>query len=306
MKDLSMRHLRYFDALARHGHFGRAAEDCTISQPALSTQIKDLEDILGSQLVERGGRQARLTHLGEEFAKRARAILRAVDELETFARLQGQQALGRLRLGIIPTVAPYFLPDLMTALQGRYPGIELRPREAITQKLLEDLQEGRLDAAILALPVSDSGLAAMPLIEEEFVLVRPAVEADHPVPSAEGLRTMRLLLLEEGHCFREQALAFCAPTVAAPRDLIEGSSLSTLVQMVSAGIGVTLVPDMAVAVETRSAHVALQRLASPRPTRRIGLIWRKSSPIADELHAVGQLVGDIMRSRKSAVQPATS
>ncbi len=124
-------------------------------------------------------------------------ILRAVDELETFMRTQGQQTLGRLRLGIIPTVAPYFLPELMTALQTRYPGIELRPREAITQKLLEDLQEG-LDAAILALPLAESGLESLPLIEEEFVLVRPAQEADHPVPSAEGLRTMRLLLLEEG------------------------------------------------------------------------------------------------------------
>ncbi|MCU0820115.1 MAG: LysR substrate-binding domain-containing protein [Beijerinckiaceae bacterium] len=306
MKDLSMRHLRYFDALARHGHFGRAAEDCTISQPALSTQIKDLEEILGSQLVERGGRQARLTPLGEEFAGRARAILRAVDELETVIRVQGQQALGRLRLGIIPTVAPYFLPDLMTALQGRYPGIELRPREAITQKLLDDLQEGRLDAAILALPVPDPGLVALPLIEEEFVLVRPAAEADHPVPNAEGLRTMRLLLLEEGHCFREQALAFCAPSMAAPRDLIEGSSLSTLVQMVSAGIGVTLVPDMAVPVETRSARVAIQRLASPGPTRRIGMVWRKSSPIASELQDVAALVGEIMRARTIASQPPTS
>lgn len=297
MTELSMRHLRYFDALARHGHFGRAAEDCTISQPALSTQIKDLEAILGSRLVERGGRQARLTHLGEEFAERARAILRAVDELESFMRTQGQQALGRLRLGIIPTVAPYFLPELMTALQTRYPGIELRPREAITQKLLEDLQEGRLDAAILALPLAETGLASLPLIEEEFVLVRPAEEADHPVPSAEGLRTMRLLLLEEGHCFREQALAFCAPALAAPRDLIEGSSLSTLVQMVSAGIGVTLVPDMAVPVETRSARVALQRLAHPRPTRRIGMVWRKTSPLANELEIVGELVRDIMKAR---------
>ncbi len=306
MTELSMRHLRYFDALARHGHFGRAAEDCTISQPALSTQIKDLEEILGSRLVERGGRQVRLTHLGEAFAERARAILRAVDELETFMRTQGQQALGRLRLGIIPTVAPYFLPELMTALQSRYPGIELRPREAITQKLLEDLQEGRLDAAILALPIVESSLESLPLIEEEFVLVRPAAEADHPVPSAEGLRTMRLLLLEEGHCFREQALAFCAPAMAAPRDLIEGSSLSTLVQMVSAGIGVTLVPEMAVAVETRSARVALQRLANPRPVRRIGMVWRKSNPLASELQAVGQITGEIMQRRQKMPQPATS
>jgi len=300
MKILSMRHLRYFDALARHGHFGRAAEDCAISQPALSTQIRDLEEHLGSQLIERGSRQARLTHLGEEFAARARDILRAVDELEEFVRARSQPVLGRLRIGIIPTVAPYLLPDLITALQDRYAGIELRPREAVTQKLVEDLQEGRLDAAILALPLTESGLTGMPLFEEEFVLVRPAEEAHHPVPSAEGLRAMRLLLLEEGHCFRDQAIAFCAPAQTPPRDLIEGSSLSTLVQMVSAGIGVTLVPEMALPIETRSARVALQRLAQPRPSRVIGMVWRNSTPLADQMRDVGMLVREIMQDRPRA------
>ncbi|PPD15071.1 MAG: LysR family transcriptional regulator [Methylobacterium sp.] len=295
MTALSMRHLRYFDALARHGHFGRAAEDCAISQPALSTQIRDLEELLGAPLIERGGRQARLTHLGEEFASRARAILQAVDELEDFARARSGPGLGRLRLGIIPTVAPYLLPDLMTALQRHFPGIELRPREAVTQKLIDELQDGRLDAAILALPAPENGLTGTLLFEEEFVLVRPAEEADHPVPNAEGLRTMRLLLLEEGHCFREQALAFCAPAQNPPRDLIEGSSLSTLVQMVSAGIGVTLVPEMALSVETRSARVALQRLAQPRPTRSIGMVWRNSTPLVAELREVAAMVQEIRR-----------
>jgi LysR family hydrogen peroxide-inducible transcriptional activator len=176
----------------------------------------------------------------------------------------------------------------------------LRPREAVTQKLVEDLQEGRLDAAILALPLTESGLTGMPLFEEEFVLVRPAEEAHHPVPSAEGLRAMRLLLLEEGHCFRDQAIAFCAPTQTPPRDLIEGSSLSTLVQMVSAGIGVTLVPEMALPIETRSARVALQRLAQPRPSRVIGMVWRNSTPLADQMRDVGMLVREIMQDRPRA------
>jgi LysR family hydrogen peroxide-inducible transcriptional activator len=297
MTSLSMRHLRYFDALARHAHFGRAAEDCAISQPALSAQIRDLEGHIGAQLIERGGRHARLTHLGEEFAVRARGILRAVDELEDFARARSRVGLGRLRIGVIPTVAPYLLPDLMAVLQRRFAGIELRPREAVTQKLLEELHDGRLDAAILAMPVPETGLTGTVLFEEEFILIRPAEEADSPVPSAEGLRAMRLLLLEEGHCFRDQTLAFCASSLNPLRDLIEGSSLSTLVQMVSAGIGVTLVPDMALSVETRSVRVALQRLAPPRPSRTIGMVWRNSTPLVAELREVAAIVQEIRQGR---------
>ena len=196
MKNLSMRQLRYFDALARHGHFGRAAEDCAVSQPALSMQIRDLEDMLGAPLVERGARQVRLTDLGEEFAPRVRDMLLAVNELDDLVRARTGPLFGRLRIGVIPTVAPYFLPEVITALQARYPGLDLRPREAVTQKLLDDLSEARLDAAIVALPIAVPGIAEMPLFEEEFVLVRPPDEAGHPVPSADGLRAMRLLLLE--------------------------------------------------------------------------------------------------------------
>lgn len=290
MASLSMKQLRYFDALARNGHFGRAAAECAISQPALSMQIKELEAALAVPLVERGARAVRLTALGEEVAARAHDILRAVDELESLARAGSRPLFGRLRIGMIPTVAPYLLPGVITALQGRYPGLDLRPREAVTQRLIEDLGAGRLDTAVVALPVSEGGLTELPLFEEEFVLVRPAAEATSPVPSAEGLREMRLLLLEEGHCFRDQALAFCGTERRPPRDLMEGSSLSTLVQMVGAGIGVTLLPEMAVAVETRSAPVALQRLRPPRPKRTIGMVWRRSSPLAAGLRDVGEAV----------------
>src|SRR5690606_5057247 len=229
----------------------------------------------------------------------ARDILTAVNELDDLVRARTGPLLGRLRIGVIPTVAPYLLPEVITALQARYPGLDLRPREAVTQKLLEDLSGARLDAAIVALPISEPGLVEMPLFEEEFVLVRPPQEADHPVPSAQGLREMRLLLLEEGHCFRDQALAFCAPPRSAPRDMMEGSSLSTLVQMVSAGIGVTLVPEMAVPVETRSARAALQRLARPRPPRQIGMIWRRSHPRGDQMPVLGELV-------REAAQPSAA
>ncbi len=285
-----MRHLRYFDALARHGHFGRAAEYCAISQPALSLQIKELEDLLGAPLVERGARQIRLTPLGEDFAQRVREILRSVDELGDLARASVGPLAGRLRIGVIPTVAPYLLPRVIKALAARYPDLDLRPRETVTQVLIDDLLNGRLDTAIVALPVSEPALTEQPLFDEEFILVRPPEDAGKPVPNPETLREMRLLLLEEGHCFRDQALSFCMLSPSAPRDLMEGSSLSTLVQMVGAGIGVTLIPEMAVAVETRSAQVSVARLPQPRPLRTIGMVWRKTSPLAGQLAQVAEIV----------------
>lgn len=293
MIGISMRHLRYFDALARHGHFGRAAEACAISQPALSVQMKELEEILGSPLVERGMRRIRLTSLGEAFAVRVRDILRAVDELDDLARSSRSSLAGRLRIGVIPTVAPYLLPAVMKHLSARYPDVDLRPREAVTQRLVEDLVEGQLDAAIVALPVSEPSLHERPLFEEEFVLVRALEDAEKPVPNAEMLREMRLLLLEEGHCFREQALSYCTMSPGLPRDLMEGSSLTTLVQMVGAGIGVTLIPRMAVLVETRSARVSVARLAHPRPSRTIGMVWRKSNPLAGQFEAIAGIVQEL-------------
>ncbi|MET3889165.1 LysR family hydrogen peroxide-inducible transcriptional activator [Bosea sp. OAE506] len=296
MASLSIRHLRYFDALARQGHFGRAAEHCAISQPALSLQIKDLEDSLGVTLVERSAKQIRLTALGEEFALRGRDILRAIDELADLARASRGPLAGRLRLGIIPTVAPYLLPRLIKGLVARYPEIELNPREALTRLLLEDLVGGRLDAAIVALPASEPSLVETALFEEEFVLVRSRDDAGRPVPSTTMLREMRLLLLEEGHCFRDQALEVCNIGARAPRTLMEGSSLSTLVQMVGAGIGVTLIPEMAVAVEIRSAAVSVARLEAPRPTRTIGMVWRKTSPLARQLAEIAAMVGEAGRA----------
>ncbi|WP_377293621.1 hydrogen peroxide-inducible genes activator [Rhizobium sp. SG2393] len=293
MTNLSMKHLRYFDALARIGHFGRAADDCAVSQPALSIQIRELEELIGAKLVERGGRRAALTVLGEQFAERARAILQSVDELEGLARAARGSFSGQLRLGVIPTVAPYLLPGLIKALAATYPDLDPRPREAVTRKLIRDLAEGRLDAAVVALPVSEPLLEEVSLFREEFVLVRAVEDAEKPVPSSERLTEMRLLLLEEGHCFREQALSFCSVSTASPRDLMEGSSLSTLVQMVSAGIGVTLIPQMAVETETRSATVSIARLREPRPSRTIGMVWRKTNPLSVQLNLVAEIVREV-------------
>ncbi len=281
MIKLTLKHLRYFDALARHRHFGRAAEASSISQPALSLQVKELEDILGAPLVERGARQISLTALGEEFAVRARDVLRAVDELGVLARASTGPLSGRLRLGVIPTVAPYLLPRLMREVSGRFPDLDLRPREAVTPRLLRDLGEGRLDLALLALPVSEPSLVEHLLLEEEFLLVRPDSAESDPVPAPDDLRQMPLLLLEEGHCFRDQAIAVCKLSPGLSGDIMEGSSLATLVQMVGAGIGVTLIPEMAARVEGRSAPVVLDRLPEPRPSRTIGLVWRRSNPLSD-------------------------
>ncbi|TYC51321.1 LysR family transcriptional regulator [Rhodobacterales bacterium] len=298
MIGLTMKHLRYFEALSRYGHFGRAAEACGISQPALSLQIKELEDLLGAPLIERSARQVRMSGLGEELAVRARQILSSVDELGDLARASSGTLTGRLRIGVIPTIAPYMLPTLVKELGARNPELDIRLRETVTQTLIRNLGEGRLDFAVVALPVSETALHEEPLFDEEFMLVRSLKDADKPVPNADGLREMRLLLLEEGHCFRDQALSFCSPTTLAPRDLMEGSSLSTLVQMVGAGIGVTLIPEMSVATETRSAEVSVVRLPAPRPKRTVGMVWRKSSPLAPQLNGIAHMIRGL--SRKAA------
>ncbi len=290
MINITMKHLKYFAALARHCHFGRAAEDCKISQPALSVQMKDLEGILGAPLIERGAKQIRLTGLGQEFADRAVQILRSVDELGDLARASHSPLLGRLRFGVIPTVAPYFLPRFISELSRAYPGLELRPRETVTQKLIADLMAGNLDVAIVALPISEPSLHEEVLFSEEFYLVRPLEDADKPVPNSDKLREMRLLLLEEGHCFRDQALSFCKMSATSPRDLMEGSSLTTLVQMVGAGIGVTLIPEMSVPIETRLASVCVTPLRDPRPSRTIGLVWRNTNPLSDQLLHIADIV----------------
>ncbi len=284
-----MRQLRYFDALARLGHFGRAAEACAISQPALSMQIKEMEEALGGVLLERNARQVVLTRFGEQLAERVREILRSVDELGDFARASRDKLTGRLRLGMIPTIAPYLLPKVIGNLTRKHPEIDIHVRESKTPTLIEELVEGRLDAAIVALPVSEPSLTEVALFAENFLLVRPPEYEGAAVPSGEMLREMRLLLLEEGHCFRDQALSFC--NMQAPREMLDASSLSTLVQMVGAGMGVTLIPEMAVGVETRSASVSLARFADPQPQRTVGMVWRKTSPLAKQLMQISEIVG---------------
>ncbi|MER8983021.1 LysR substrate-binding domain-containing protein [Mesorhizobium sp. M0239] len=307
MTNLTLKQLRYFEALARHNHFGRAADACAISQPAISVQIRELEETLGTALFQRGPRQVRLTNFGEEFALRVRDILRSVDELTDLARASRDRLVGRLRIGVIPTIAPYLLPAIIGNLARMHDGLDIHVRETQTQKLIQELADGRLDAAIVALPVSEPSLTEIVLFAENFVLVRPGEDEGKPVPNREMLREMRLLLLEEGHCFRDQALSFCNMHSARPRELLDGSSLSTLVQMVGAGVGVTLIPEMAVPVETRSAAVSIAHFANPQPSRTIGMIWRKTSPIAKQLLLISEVVrqaAEALRAQHSSASVA--
>jgi LysR family transcriptional regulator, hydrogen peroxide-inducible genes activator len=290
MLNVTLRQLRYFDALARHGHFRRAAQSCAISQPALSMQIKELEDALGGVLLERNARQVALTRFGEELVERVRDILRSVDELGDFARASQDRLAGRLRIGMIPTIAPYLLPKVIENLARLHPEIDIHVRETLTPRLIQEVAEGRLDTAIVALPVSEPSLTEVALFKENFLLVRPGEDDRTPAPSHEKLREMRLLLLEEGHCFRDQALAFCNMQTSPPREVLDASSLSTLVQMVGAGIGVTLIPEMAIEVETRSAPVSVARFKNPQPSRTIGMVWRKTSPLARQLLQISEVV----------------
>ncbi|WP_298844227.1 hydrogen peroxide-inducible genes activator [uncultured Roseobacter sp.] len=305
MIGLTLKQLRYFEALARHQHFGRAADACSISQPALSQQIKELEAMFGTPLVERGRREIRLTPIGLGLLEKARQILLTVEELDDLVRAAQGPLSGRLRLGIIPTVAPYFLPTIIADLAGRFPGVDLNLREAVTHSLIGDLQDGRIDLAVVALPISEPALTEFALFEEDFVLVRMSQDADKPVPSPIALQAMRLLLLEEGHCFRDQALSFCEFGETRPGALMEGSSLSTLVQMVGAGMGVTLIPEMAVDLETRSADVAIARFPHPRPSRTIGMVWRKTNPLADQLMQVGAIIRAAGMGARGSKQPVS-
>ena len=243
----------------------------------------------------------RLTKFGEDAALRVRDILRSVDELGDFARVSRGWLAGQLHIGMIPTIAPYLLPTVIGDLTRMHPDLDIHVREALTSRLIQELVEGRLDTAIVALPVSEPSLTEVALFAENFLLVRPGEDEGTPVPSSETLREMRLLLLEEGHCFRDQALSFCNMQSSPPREAPDASSLSTLVQMVSAGMGVTLIPEMAVAVETRSASVSVARFKDPQPSRTIGMIWRKTSPLAGQLLQLSEVVcrsADALRERQ--------
>jgi LysR family hydrogen peroxide-inducible transcriptional activator len=296
---ITLRQLRYLAALARHRHFGRAAEDCAVTQPALSMQIRELEREIGADLVERRPGDIALTDTGEEVARRADRILAETRDLIDFARHR-DVLTGSLRLGIIPTLAPYVLPRALPPLQRDYPRLRLQVRETQTASLTAELVSGALDAILLALPVEGADVETLPLFDDAFLLAVPSAD---PLGARNRVRvddvdTTQLILLEEGHCLRDQTLAFCAKSATssamAPRgDMVSGlgaTSLSTVMQMVANGYGVTLVPEVAANIEVRDDRVKLLRFAQPEPARCVGLAWRKSSPRAQDFHALGEII----------------
>ena len=290
MTKITLRQLRYFEALAQHRHFGVASNACSVTQPALSMQIRDFELALGVNLFEKGTHPVQLTPLGRIIAAKSKAIMLDVAELEELVRASDNQPLINLRLGVIPTVAPYMFSRIAKDLTMHFTGLNLKMREAITSKLITAVIDGELDAAIIALPASEPRLRELELFRENFLLVRPRADAKKPVPRPEMLKEMRLLLLEEGHCFRDQALTFCKMGSSKTQDVMDGNSLTTLVQMVAAGFGVTLIPEMAAEFEGRIPNISIAKFHKNPPTRKIGMVWRRNSPLQDKYIEIAQIV----------------
>ena len=302
---ITLRQLRYLTSLARHRHFGRAAADCAVTQPALSMQVRELEREIGAELVERRPGEIALTDTGLDVAQRAEQILTATRDLVDFARHRDVLS-GRLALGIIPTLAPYILPRVLPRLQAKYPQLRLEVRETQTKLLLDELTRGELDAVMLALPADGADMETLALFDDAFLLAVPAAEvlSARSRVGVEDVDQHRLILLEEGHCLRDQALAFCATSRRDAPAGLGATSLATVMQMVANGYGVTLLPEVAVDAEVRDKRVKLLRFSAPEPGRNIGLAWRRTSPRRRDFEALGQIIIDMIGG-KTQVRPST-
>jgi len=293
---MNLRDLSYLVALAEHRHFGRAAEASFVSQPTLSTQIRKLEDELGVALVERTPRKVLLTETGREIARRARGVLSQIDEIKSIAQRTRDPESGTIRLGIFPTLGPYLLPHVIPRLGERFPRLELLLREEKTEQVLHMLREGTLDCGILALPVHDDSLHTEFLFEEPFVLAVPSNHelANRRLMRMDDLSQQNLLLLEDGHCLRDQALEVCQLAGAGEKTGFRATSLETLRQMVSANVGITLLPALAVKPPVaQSPNVSLVAFEAPAPSRRIAMLWRKSSAMTPFFQALAAVIRDV-------------
>ena len=297
---MNLRDLKYLVALADLRHFGKAAEACFVSQPTLSTQIRKLEDELGVALVERAPRKVMLTAVGQDVVQRARRIVADVEQMKEAARRSRDPESGSLRLGVFPTLGPYLLPHVVPQLRERFPHLELLLVEEKSDVLLQSLREGKLDAALLALPVHDEQLHAEFLFEEPFVFAAPV---RHPLAAQDSLAMSQisdetLLLLEDGHCLRDQALDVCRLSGAQEKSGFRATSLETLRQMVAAGVGVTLLPALSVHEPiAQSPNIRLLPFRDPPPRRQIALVWRKSSATDEFLRRLAEAIGTWVRAQ---------
>jgi LysR family transcriptional regulator, hydrogen peroxide-inducible genes activator len=296
---ITLKQLRYLTTLAEHRHFGRAADACAVTQPALSMQIRGLEQDLGVVLVERRHGDVTLTETGLELARRGESVLAAAHDLVDFARLRSSPLTGGLALGIIPTLAPYVLPKVLPALQRRYPDLRIELRETQTKILVDELMRGSLDVLMLALPILEAETATVALFDDPFLLAVPSDDRQPQgtIVSADDIDLTRLILLEEGHCLRDQALAFCAGDRRDRTFGLGATSLATVLQMVANGYGITLLPEVAVEVEARDGRVKLLRFAPPMPSRTVGLAWRPTSPRKSDFVALARIVVDALGAR---------
>ncbi|MEU1719532.1 LysR substrate-binding domain-containing protein [Nonomuraea sp. NPDC005692] len=298
--------LRSFLAVAEHLHFREAATALKMSQPTLSGNISSLEEILDTQLLERTTRKVLLTSAGERVAEHAWRVLAAVEDLMGEAAQNREPFSGPAHLGVIPTVAPYVLPALLPMFAQRFPQLKLTVHEAKTDTILEEVREGRLDLVLLALPTDVGGLVEAPLYDEEFLLALPH---DHPLAAdpapldRDALKGLDIVLLNQGHCLREQAIDVCREVGARATATTYATSLPTLVQLVAGGLGVTLLPESAVPVETgKRVRLALRRFATPAPGRTIGLAYRASSARAAEYDQLAKAVRTAIRQRRLPVK----
>jgi len=296
--ELKLKDLRYLVAVADQRHFGRAAARCFVSQPTLSAQLKKLEQDLGVQLIERAPNNVSLTPAGEEIVARARRILEASDEVVALARSHRDPLAGRLRLALLPTIGPYLLPRVAPAIRRGLPRLQLRLYEYQTAPMLEKLHAGELDVGILALPVELDGLESRELYREAFLVALPERHrlAAHETLRVADLKGEPLLLLEDGHCLRDQALEVCSRAGVREQQDFRATSLETLRQMVAAGAGVTLLPELAGRGAYRSARgVVLRPFARPAPLRHVGALWRKSTARRAAIDALCTLIAEHAR-----------
>ncbi len=303
-QDVSIRQLQYVVAVADTLGFHRASERCHVSQPTLSAQVAQIESALGVALFERDRRRVLITPAGEELVARARRVLLEVGDLIASAERARDPFAGTLRLGVIPTVAPYLLPDITPALTARYPKLHVVLREGRTADVMEQVNAGRLDAALLALEAELGEHTAVDVLRDAFVIAMPK---GHPLArkrqvSPGDLEGESVLLLDDGHCFRTQALSICRKVAALEVDF-RATSLGTLVQMVSAGAGVTLLPRMAVGVENRRAQIEVRPFVAPAPGRTIALVWRPGSPRDAALRTLGGTIAKAAKARPPGVAP---
>ena len=305
----TIKQLRYLCAVVEHGHFGKAARACHVSQSTLSAGILELEEVLGASLLERNNRNLVLTGLGEAVVERARALLVDVEDLVALCQASAQPFTGSLRLGVIPTIAPFMLPGLLHALREAHPAFRPFIREDQSQPLIDALHRGELDILLLALPFPAEAVETMSLFRDPFLLASPPEDA---LAGKADLRTgdlrgRELLLLEDGHCLREHALEACKLRDSEVSLPYQATSLITVMQMVASGIGVTLLPEMAVrAGAVPAADVAVTAFGDPGVSREIGLMWRRKTPRSNEFRLLGEFIGAYQESGANAGTPAVA